>query len=880
MDSHVKTAAQPGKALAWVADRESWFVLLAVPLLLLPEYLAPLLPLAWVLLGCLICCRLAVRRSMRLGSALDLAVVVLLIMLPISVWVSSDPTRSLPKLTTSLGGLFLFWSIATSVRSRHDVRSATIVLALAAAALAVLGLIGTEWPASKVLYLSRLYDALPALVSGIPRSIRGGFHPNEVGGSLAMLVPPVCAIVLLIGSRNGRELAATLGNVLPAWLRRRVPAALVGRGATLLAMVATVAALLFVLVLTQSRGAMVGLAAGLATMLVLRERRVLLVLLALAVCVGAWDLARGGRIEHIVSSVTQGSDGAASDRFSNLLATADELTKVGTSSSTTATGRVEIWRNALSALSDYPITGVGLYTFQAVSWANYVYTVVSPTFQMNHAHNTYLETGVDLGVPGLLAFLVVVVAVLVKGMRLASRGQATDVQWLASGLVGGLVANLTHGLVDSALPLGHKPGIIFWGMAGLIVAADRLWQAQPAAAACTAPLVLRRFIAPGVIAAALLVVGAVVWVPLVPIVRLNVGALALDQARLKPGLSAAQRTALLDRAASLLKQTMPWKADTVNLRLGIAANEQGQTEQARAYWTRTSSALPYLLAQGSQRMVLGQVKQAGAYFAHAAAVAPQSSSALYRAGALAAAQGNAGVALPLLQQAVDLDSFSGGKGEKAEAYAASGGILRSQQRWAEAVQAYQDAEALALRFTWQRELAQSLYHRDGNGAAAEAYLQQSIRTSPNQAEPYMGLIDIYDAEGRVDDAVALGLTTIKRFPDASAPLLYLGQVYMSRGQHDDAEAMFERVVALRPRSAAMRMWLVRLALQRQQPESAVAILTEGLRLMPGEGSFYVAMGDIQRSSGDLAGAKVSYLRALAIDPQDSAAQRGLDALPK
>ena len=144
MNGNVKAAAQPGKTLAWVADREPWLVLLAVPLMLLPEYLAPLLPLAWVLLGCLICCRLALRRSLRLHSPLEIAVVALLVMLPISVWVSSDTARSLLKLTTSLGGLSLFWSIATSVRNKHDVRSASIVLAMAAAALAVLGLIGTE----------------------------------------------------------------------------------------------------------------------------------------------------------------------------------------------------------------------------------------------------------------------------------------------------------------------------------------------------------------------------------------------------------------------------------------------------------------------------------------------------------------------------------------------------------------------------------------------------------------------------------------------------------------------------------------------------------------------------------------------------------------
>jgi tetratricopeptide (TPR) repeat protein len=143
----------------------------------------------------------------------------------------------------------------------------------------------------------------------------------------------------------------------------------------------------------------------------------------------------------------------------------------------------------------------------------------------------------------------------------------------------------------------------------------------------------------------------------------------------------------------------------------------------------------------------------------------------------------------------------------------------------------------------------------------------------------MGLIEVLDAEGRVDEALDVGWTAVNRFPDASAPMLYMGQVYMERGEYDKAEDLFERVVILRPRNAQLRMWLVRLALQRQQPELALAELRKGLSLMPNEATFYVAIGDIERAAGNTGAARSAYRSALEIDAQNAAAQRGLSALP-
>ena len=134
-----------------------------------------------------------------------------------------------------------------------------------------------------------------------------------------------------------------------------------------------------------------------------------------------------------------------------------------------------MWSNALRAIADYPFTGAGLHTFPAISWANYGYSGISPVWNMTHAHNAYLQVGVDLGVGGLIGFLALVGVLFWRGLRLLRNAAGRFEGWLACGVLAGVAGHLVHSLVDvAARPLGNKPGIIFWLMAGLLLAADRL----------------------------------------------------------------------------------------------------------------------------------------------------------------------------------------------------------------------------------------------------------------------------------------------------------------------------------------------------------------------------------------------------------------------
>ena len=82
------------------------------------------------------------------------------------------------------------------------------------------------------------------------------------------------------------------------------------------------------------------------------------------------------------------------------------LVKDRASSGDTASvaARVEIWGKTLDAVGDHWITGTGAGTFQPIYHRYEEPATISRTF-VNHAHNDYLQTALEAGIPGILLLL-------------------------------------------------------------------------------------------------------------------------------------------------------------------------------------------------------------------------------------------------------------------------------------------------------------------------------------------------------------------------------------------------------------------------------------------------------------------------------------------
>ena len=118
---------------------------------------------------------------------------------------------------------------------------------------------------------------------------------------------------------------------------------------------------------------------------------------------------------------------------------------------------------------DFPFTGVGFGYFEPVMSLFYP----SPlSHAATHAHNLFLQVAIDLGLPGLVAFLAILGLVAYLGIR-SSVGakQARQARWpfLSAACLASLAALCVQGLFDAA-SWGNKGAFVPWMVMGLSVA--------------------------------------------------------------------------------------------------------------------------------------------------------------------------------------------------------------------------------------------------------------------------------------------------------------------------------------------------------------------------------------------------------------------------
>ena len=396
---------------------EPFLLLMAIALLLFPNHLAPaalpLLLLPWA--G-----RLLAQHRLTQHTPLNLPALLLLLMTLAGYLVAPDRAMSWAKLWGMVLHIALFFVLINQLGSRFDARQAVLLILPLTAAVTVLSLVGADWTSVRILSFAPLYDYLPQLTlalpgSGVPRST-SLFHPREVGATMAMLLP------------------ATLGIFL--W-HRRLWARLAAAAITLLA--ATL------LLLTQALSALLGLALALTFIAIYWRRWLLLPLLLGLLATAAAILLYGP------------------SRLALLLLDMQNLLGVG------FILRLDMWSRALAMIGDMPLTGIGLNNFPVVQSHFYTGYLIGPEV---HAHNLFLQTALDFGLPGLLAFLWLLVAFYHYILRAARRVVDRTAQMQLIALAACPLAYLGNGLLD-VFTLGAKPLLALWLIIGLTFALAR-----------------------------------------------------------------------------------------------------------------------------------------------------------------------------------------------------------------------------------------------------------------------------------------------------------------------------------------------------------------------------------------------------------------------
>lgn len=364
--------------------------------------------------------RWALARRPTLPTPANGFILILLLMLPISLWASPLPEKTLLQALRLLTGILLFYALLNGLTSPARLLAACWAAAGLGLLLSLAALVSVNWPQGKLPFIPA------SLIALFPRQVSDAVHANVMAGALALLLP--------------FPLAALLWNLSP--LRSWLIALPIRLAALFIA-----AGIAAVLLLTQSRGGYLAALAALIVLLSLRLRRWGWLVPLACVALSAYLLWRyPNAIELLASS------GAASSL---------EV-------------RREIWSRALYMIQDFPLTGVGMGLFTEVADALYPFFLSEPG-AVSHAHNLLLQIAVDLGLPGLIAWLALLIVVIANAWRAYRRGRAAApyLSSVGAALLSALTALLVHGLFD-AVSWGLRPAVITWGLFGMALAAGRL----------------------------------------------------------------------------------------------------------------------------------------------------------------------------------------------------------------------------------------------------------------------------------------------------------------------------------------------------------------------------------------------------------------------
>jgi putative inorganic carbon (HCO3(-)) transporter len=415
-----------------------WLILL----LILPLALFPTPERAWVLL---LIPLLWLARWVGYGRPLpptpvDLPVWGLLLMTLVGLAVSDDRLYSLPKVTGMVYGIAVYYAAVAYVVT-HPQRWWRVVGILLVGGLCVagLGLLSVRWT-TKLGPLTAVLDRMPQQLLTLPAA-ENGVSPNELAGVLLWVVPVVLALSWAI-----------LWHGRLWWRQWKTGRAIAGA----FFVWGTTAVLLFTLLLTQSRAGLIGFAVGLLFMLFLAAGRWRCWLAAglLAVLMVAGAAVYQSEPEQVKQFLQEQAGFRLRGEEQNM---------------ESVQGRLQIWERALAGIQDFPLTGMGINRFRVLVFSYYPTYFLAQDSDFGHAHNHWLQTALDFGLPGLVFYVALWLGAAVMLWLVGRRTLSPWRRAVAVGVAGTFVAYFVYGLVD-AVALGARPGFIFWLLLGLAAA--------------------------------------------------------------------------------------------------------------------------------------------------------------------------------------------------------------------------------------------------------------------------------------------------------------------------------------------------------------------------------------------------------------------------
>lgn len=331
--------------------------------------------------------------------------------------VSAEMARFFLK---TINSILFFFSAVNTIKTRKDLESAVKALVLGVFGAGLIGVILYFINAATAEGLLSSLRVVGYPTTGILRNIADtttmraigtSIDPNVLGGMLMVGVPLIVSQLLSPAPLFDRRLLAVAGAIV-----------------------------VFCLVLTFSRGALAGAAAGIIFLATFRHRKLWLVLVAFVALL--FILPQG---ELVIGRL--GSAVAAQDRASQM--------------------RLGEYKDALRLISMYPLFGVGFGAAPSID----VYVASA---------SIYLMMAEEMGLIGLAAFLATLGSLFWSGAKSIRRSTDEALKSIQFGAMASVVAALTAGLFDHYFFNLYFPHtiVLFWLFVALTLIASRLGEKQ------------------------------------------------------------------------------------------------------------------------------------------------------------------------------------------------------------------------------------------------------------------------------------------------------------------------------------------------------------------------------------------------------------------
>jgi tetratricopeptide (TPR) repeat protein len=178
--------------------------------------------------------------------------------------------------------------------------------------------------------------------------------------------------------------------------------------------------------------------------------------------------------------------------------------------------------------------------------------------------------------------------------------------------------------------------------------------------------------------------------------------------------------------------------------------------------------------------------------------------------------------------------------------------------------------------------AAQVYQRLERYAEGLPILTRLTEAKPDSAPGWFLLGAALERTGEHERAVAAFRRALSLEPDFHSALNYLGYLWADRGENlDEALALILRAVALDPENGAYVDSLGWVRYRLKEYGQARGLLERAARLMPKDPSVQEHLGDLYKTTGEVARAREAYQRALALESENAdQVKRKLAELPR